>query len=164
MSPPSTRSTPPVPSIGMPRVLALSSGGGHWVQLCRVAPAWRDVDLITACTAEGAPMPAQVRRHHRLPDATRWDRWALLKLTLQVGRLVLRERPHLIVTTGAAPGLLALAWGRLIGAHTVWIDSLANVRNLSASGRAARWIAHECLTQWPHLQEGRRVAWKGSVW
>lgn len=146
------------------RVLAVSSGGGHWLQLCRLAPAWRDQEVITACTTDGPPMPATVLRHHRLPDATRWDRLALLHLATRVGRLVLRERPDVIVTTGAAPGLFALAWGRLIGAHTVWVDSLANVERLSAAGRCARWVAHEWLTQWPHLSRAGGPLYRGSVW
>ena len=134
-------------------VLALSSGGGHWLQLCRVAEAFEGTRLITACTADGPAMPATVQRHHRLRDATRWNRWGLLVLGLQVARLTLRERPDVVVTTGAAPGLWALLWGRMIGARTVWIDSLANVERLSAAGRLARWVATDWWTQWPHLAE-----------
>ena len=152
------------PSEGPPRVMAVSSGGGHWVQLCRLAEAWQGADLITVCTAEAPPMHASVRAHHRLTDATRWDRLALFKLSRELGGLMLRERPQIVITTGAAPGLIALLWGRLLGARTIWIDSLANVKRLSASGRVARWIAHECLTQWPHLQRGRGPDWQGSVW
>lgn len=149
----------------LPRVLAISSGGGHWVQLSRLAEAWQGADLVTACTAECPPMPTRVRIHYRLRDATRWDRLALLRLALELGAIMRQERPQLVVTTGAAPGLLAILWGRVLGAHTVWIDSLANVARLSASGRVARWIAHECLTQWPHLQDrSGRPDWQGSVW
>lgn len=146
------------------RVLAVSSGGGHWLQLCRLAPAWQGQAVVTACTADGPAMPVRVMRHHRLPDATRWDRLGLLKLAARVGRLVLQERPDVIVTTGAAPGLFALAWGRLIGARTVWVDSLANVERLSGAGRCARWVAHEWLTQWPHLSRTGGPSHRGSLW
>lgn len=132
-------------------VLAVSSGGGHWLQLCRVAEAFEGTRLITACTVDGPAMPTIVHRHHRLRDATRWNRWGLLVLGQQVARLTLRERPDVVVTTGAAPGLWALLWGRMIGARTVWIDSLANVEQLSAAGRLARWVATDWWTQWPHL-------------
>ena len=145
------------------RVLALSSGGGHWLQLCRLAPAWQGHEVVSACTAAGPPMPGGVIRHHVLPDATRWDRIGLIKLTLAVGAVVLRERPQVIITTGAAPGLLGLCWGRLIGAHTVWIDSLANVDALSGAGRLAAFVADEWLTQWPHLQR-MGPAHRGDLW
>lgn len=161
------------------RVLAVSSAGGHWLQLCRMAPAWSDEEVVTACTAPGPAMPVRVRRHHALPDATRWDRMRLLALALRVALVVARERPDVVISTGAAPGLFALMWGRLFGARTVWVDSLANVETLSAAGRAARWLAHDWLTQWPHLAEPPRPVpplrgwihslrstprFRGSVW
>lgn len=143
-------------------VLAVSSGGGHWLQLCRVAAAWEAARVVTACTAEGPAMPGVVARHYRLRDATRWNRWALMVLGLQVGRLMLRERPDVVVTTGAAPGLWALLWGRVVGARTVWIDSLANVQQLSAAGRMARWVATDWWTQWPHLAADADFGWDGA--
>lgn len=146
------------------RVLAVASGGGHWLQLCRLAPAWQGHEVVTACTTAGPPMPCRVARHHTLPDATRWDRLALLRLAWAVVRLLVVERPDVVITTGAAPGLLALCAGRLVGARTVWIDSLANVEQLSGAGRMARWVAHEWLTQWPHLAQPQGPAHHGSLW
>jgi hypothetical protein len=70
---------------------------------------------------------------------------------LQMAWLMLRLRPAVVVTTGAAPGFAAIVFGRLLGARTVWVDSIANGEALSNSGaRAGRW-AHVWLTQWEHL-------------
>jgi hypothetical protein len=44
----------------------------------------------------------------------------------------------------------------------VWIDSVANVEELSLSGRLASERVDLCLTQWPHLAAGL-VYYKGSV-
>jgi UDP-N-acetylglucosamine:LPS N-acetylglucosamine transferase len=78
--------------------------------------------------------------------------------------LLISFRPRLIVTTGAAPGLLAIVAGRLMGCRSVWIESVANAETLSLSGRlTARW-ADVRLTQWPHLASERRgVRYIGSV-
>jgi len=43
-----------------------------------------------------------------------------------------------IVSTGAAPGYFAIVLGRLFGARTIWIDSMANIENLSDVRRARR--------------------------
>ena len=75
---------------------------------------------------------------------------------------MLRERPDVVVSTGAAPGYLALRCAKLLGARTVWIDSVANVEELSLSGRIASTKADLCLTQWPHLAAGP-VGYEGSV-
>jgi hypothetical protein len=76
--------------------------------------------------------------------------------------VVLRERPTVVVSTGAAPGYLAIRCARLLGARTVWIDSVANVEELSMSGRLASTTVDLCLTQWPHLAKGR-VRYMGAV-
>lgn len=134
-----------------PRVLAISSRGGHWVQLRRLAPAFGDCDIHWASTdpslaAQVAPAPFAT-----IPDASRWDRLRLAWMVLRVAWLVLRLRPEVIVSTGAAPGFVALRFGRLMGARTVWIDSIANAAELSLSGRKASRFADLTLTQWAHL-------------
>ena len=42
---------------------------------------------------------------------------------------------------------------RLVGARTVWVDSIANAEELSLSGQKASRIATLTLTQWPELGE-----------
>ncbi len=72
---------------------------------------------------------------------------------LCVVALVVRVRPRVIVSTGAAPGFFALRIGSLIGAKTLWVDSFANAEELSLSGRKASKFADLALTQWKHLGE-----------
>lgn len=101
-------------------------------------------------------------RFYSVRDANRWNRLALLRSALATLWVVARERPDAVVSTGAAPGYLAIRFGKLLGARTVWIDSLANVDELSLAGRMASAKADLCLTQWPHLAEGR-VQYRGRV-
>jgi hypothetical protein len=68
----------------------------------------------------------------------------------------------MLITTGALPGLFCLIAARLLGARTVWIDSIANSDQPSMSGRIARLFAHEWFTQWEHLATRRR-RYEGAV-
>jgi hypothetical protein len=52
---------------------------------------------------------------------------------------------------------------RLIGARTLWIDSIANSERLSSSGRLAKKIAHRVVSQWPEVAEHEGVAFWGAV-
>jgi UDP-N-acetylglucosamine:LPS N-acetylglucosamine transferase len=134
------------------KVLLLASGGGHWVQLLRLADAWAGHEAVYATVqpAYRDELPPGTR-FHVFQDATRWDRWKLLKMVLQVIWIVLRERPDVVLSTGAAPGVVALRVGKWLGARTVWIDSIANVEALSMSGGKAGAFVDLWLTQWPHL-------------
>ncbi|MFM7260605.1 MAG: UDP-N-acetylglucosamine--LPS N-acetylglucosamine transferase [bacterium] len=136
-----------------PRVLAISSRGGHWTQLRRLRLAFEGCDTTWASTDPGLAKEVAPDRFVLVPDASRWDRVKLAWSILRVLWLVVRLRPDAIVSTGAAPGFFALRFGRLVGARTLWLDSFANAEELSLSGRKASAFADLALTQWPHLGE-----------
>lgn len=77
--------------------------------------------------------------------------------------LILKRRPDIVLSTGAAPGFFCLLAGRLIGARTLWIDSVANGEDLSLCGKLSKRLAHECLTQWPDLADEPQVKYRGAV-
>lgn len=139
-----------------PRVLAISSRGGHWVQLRRLARAFEGCETVWASTDPALAARVAPERFFTVPEASRWDRIRLVWMALCVTWLVVRLRPTAIISTGAAPGYIALRVGRLLGARTVWVDSFANAAELSLSGRKALAFADLTLTQWPRL--GQRLA------
>lgn len=146
----------------MTKVLAVASGGGHWVQLLRLRPAFEGMSVQWLSTQPdyAREVPEKL---HVVKDANLWDKPALLKMFLQVAWVMLRLRPDVVVTTGAAPGFAAILFGRLVGARTVWIDSIANSETLSTSGaKVGRW-AHVWLTQWEHLARPEGPQFWGAV-
>ena len=147
------------------RLLAVSSGGGHWVQLQRVRKAFDGCDVSWATVREEyrIDLEDQSERFFVIPDATRWNKFGLVVLLFRIMVVILRVRPHAIVTTGAAPGLLALMLGRILGCRTCWIDSIANMEEISLSGRKARRWASLWLTQWEHLSCEGGPEYHGSV-
>jgi hypothetical protein len=145
-----------------PRVLAVASSGGHWVQLRRMTPAFEDHDVAYLTTDAGHRSEVGDARFHVVNDANRWNKVALLRCALRVLWVLLRERPTVVISTGAAPGYLAIRFARMMGARTAWIDSVANVEELSMSGQMASEKADLCLTQWPHLAGGR-IQYMGAV-
>lgn len=145
------------------RVLAVASGGGHWVQLMRLRPAWHGMDEAYISVSDDVRAEVSPARFYLVPHATRWDRWKLLFLLARVAWICLRERPRLVVSTGAAPGLVAVVAGKLCGARTVWVDSAANVERMSMSGRLVRPFADLWLTQWEHLSAPAGPRFEGSV-
>jgi len=145
------------------RILAVASGGGHWVQLLRLRPAFAGCRVTYAVVnrAYAADVPGE--RLRVVPDATRWNRLALLHLALRLLWVLLTERPDLVVSTGAAPGYFAIRLGKWFGARTIWLDSIANVETLSMAARLVRRYADLWLTQWPHLVEPGGPLYAGQV-
>ena len=124
------------------RILAVASGGGHWQQLQLLRPAFDGAEVFFLTTLPGLPeqfgaLPAAI-----VPDCNRDEKLAILRCTAAVAGHVLRFRPHVVISTGALPGVIALALGRAAGARTIWIDSVANAEEMSMSGKLARRFAH----------------------
>jgi UDP-N-acetylglucosamine:LPS N-acetylglucosamine transferase len=142
------------------KVLAIASAGGHWVELRRISPVW-DECLVTYVTtsisrkkeideeAAGSGNPSP--EFYVVVEASRWQKWKLIRQLLQIVKILLTVRPDIVISTGAAAGYFAVRFGKLLGARTIWIDSIANAHELSLSGRKVQAFADLWLTQWEHL-------------
>ncbi len=145
------------------RVVAIASAGGHWVQLRRLEPAFEKCEVIYIGTDPALAPGVAPARFHCVPDATRWSKTRLLLLAWKLFRILRRERAQVVVSTGSAPGYLALRIGKRLGARTVWIDSISNTEELSLSGRRVGPFADLWLTQWPHLARPGGPECRGAV-
>lgn len=148
---------------GRIRVLALASSGGHWVQLLRLRPAFDECEMVYASTRAGDRHEVGDARFHAIPDANRWQKLRALWCGVRVLGLVLAVRPRVIVTTGALPGYFAVLAGRLVGAHAIWVDSIANADELSMSGQWAGKHVDLWITQWEHLAAPDGPFYYGNV-
>lgn len=145
------------------KILAISSGGGHWVELMRVTRAFEGNETVFVTVSDAYASDVGDARLHVINDATRWDKVGLVRMALKILWILIRERPDVVISTGAAPGYFGIRMGKFLGARTIWIDSIANVDSLSMSGeRVSRW-ADLWLTQWPHLATARGPDFKGAV-
>lgn len=134
------------------RILAIASGGGHWVELQRLTPAFEDLDVVYASVYPEYADDVPGHRFYSFRDVSRWDQFGFIVLAIQLLRLLLIERPKIVITTGSLPCCIALMLAKyLLGAKTMWIDSIANVQQLSSSGRLAGKFVDVWLTQWPGL-------------
>lgn len=145
------------------KVLAIASGGGHWVQLLRLRPAFDACDIAYVTVQPSYREQVEKGRFYTVTDATRWSRWDLFRMIFEITWIVLKERPDVVVSTGAASGVVALRVGKWLGAKTIWIDSIANVDEMSLSGKRVRGFADLWLSQWPEVASAEGCAYKGAV-
>lgn len=142
------------------RILAISSSGGHWVQLRAIVGNVRGRVTYITTAAPAEELREQV---YYVPDANKDQPLKLLSSALRIVGLLIRLRPTHVVTTGAAPGCLAVLAGRLLGKRVIFVDSIANAEKISLSGRIAARLGVLTLTQWPHLADRHGVRYVGNV-
>jgi UDP-N-acetylglucosamine:LPS N-acetylglucosamine transferase len=145
------------------KILAISSGGGHWIELLRLRPAFRGHFVVYATVSESYRAQIGDAPLRVIADVTRWDRVGLVRTALQVLQILVEERPDVVISTGALPGFFGVLLGKRLGARTIWVDSLANVEELSMSGQKIGPHADLWITQWPELAKPGGPTYLGNV-
>lgn len=145
------------------KILAIASGGGHWVELMRLRPALEGHEVVYATVSEAYRAHVPGARFRVVPDVTRWDRLGALRCAVAVLGVIARERPDVVISTGALPGFFGVVIGKLAGRRTIWIDSIANVEELSMSGKTVRPFADLWLTQWRDLARPGGPEYAGAI-
>ena len=148
------------------KLLAVASAGGHWQQLMELRPAWEELaggEVLYATTLADLPDQFGADPAVIIPDCNRNSPVAVLRCAWALWRVMRRARPAVVISTGALPGVLALVTGRLFGARTIWLDSVANAEEMSMSGRLARRFADLWLSQWPEVAKAHGARYIGSI-
>jgi UDP-N-acetylglucosamine--N-acetylmuramyl-(pentapeptide) pyrophosphoryl-undecaprenol N-acetylglucosamine transferase len=150
------------------RVCLAASGGGHLRQLLDLEPAWarHNYFFLTEDTALGRSIaekhPARFVEHVALGQAKLGKPFRMaaagVKNFLQSARIILTERPDVVISTGAGAVFFAVLWGRMTGAKVVAVESFARFTQPSAFMRLAAPIAHVKVVQSPLLKDQIRNA------
>ena len=145
------------------RILAVASAGGHWQQLMLLRPAFAHHDVHYITTLKGLAEEFDVYPAHVIPDCNRNTPLRAIRSILAIAYHVIRFRPDIIISTGALPGVIALACGRMMKARTIWVDSIANAEEISASGTLAQRFADLWLSQWPDVAKKSGAEYAGAL-
>jgi UDP-N-acetylglucosamine:LPS N-acetylglucosamine transferase len=139
---------------GKLRVCLAASAGGHLTQLLRLCSSWQRYEAIYVTTSRSfAGKLTKAGRVYTVADFNRQRLGNSAKAFFKCIKIIRTERPDVIISTGAAPGLLMCVLGKMTGAKVVWVDSITNTERLSLSGRLVRPFADLLLTQWQELEE-----------
>jgi UDP-N-acetylglucosamine--N-acetylmuramyl-(pentapeptide) pyrophosphoryl-undecaprenol N-acetylglucosamine transferase len=146
---------------GRLRICLAASGGGHVRQLLDLKAVWSQHDhfFVTEETALGQTLAGEHRTHFvphfawgqaRLGTPFRMIGRALVSL-VRSAAIVWRERPELVISSGAGAVFFVVLWARLFGARVVVLESFARFERPSLFGRLASPLAHDMIIQSPKL-------------
>lgn len=147
----------------MSKILLVASPGGHFVQLSLIAEKMAGNQRVVVGTYDKAPSFMHCEKYYKIADFSRTDAYKASFVSLSAIKILLSEKPDLVVTTGAAPGLIFAFLAKLLGKKAVWIDSIANSKQLSLSGKLARKFGIKVLSQWKPVAEQNGLEYQGRV-
>jgi UDP-N-acetylglucosamine transferase subunit ALG13 len=151
-----------------PVICLTGSGGGHVRQLLDLEPLWHDQhyffvteqSALTRTIAE--KHPAHFVAHVALGQARLGAPIRMLvcgfRNMVRSLLIVLRERPDVVITTGAGSCFFTVFFSRLVGARVIAIDSFARFKAPSAFARIVSPLAHINIAQAPESA----ARWPGS--
>jgi UDP-N-acetylglucosamine:LPS N-acetylglucosamine transferase len=135
------------------RVLMVCSSGGHLAQLIALKPWWsgRDVCWVTFPTEDTKSLLAGQRTVYAYSPTTRNIK-NLIRNSLLAVRVLLRERPDVIVTTGAGVALPFFVLGKLARIPTVYIEVFDRIDHAPLTAKLCRPFTSRMLVQWNEQQ------------
>jgi UDP-N-acetylglucosamine:LPS N-acetylglucosamine transferase len=154
----------PPPAELQTKALLVCSPGGHLLQMLCLEPAWGDLRR-TWVTLE-APDSEHLLEEERVVLAqgpTNRSLRALLANLRLAWRVVRRERPDVILSTGAALALPFFLVGKLFGARLIYVESLTRTGALSLTGRLVYPLADAFFVQWPGAAGPKRARFVGGL-
>lgn len=78
--------------------------------------------------------------------------WKVLLNVWEAWRIIRRERPTVIISTGAGVIVPFALVGMLLGIPTIYIETYTSVTRPSLTGRIMRYLATEVIFHWPTLR------------
>lgn len=118
-------------------------------------PAFTGCDVTFVTTIAGLPEEQKIAQFKIVSDCNKNEPKNIVTCAWQMFKIYRKVTPDVIISTGAAPGVLGLAIGKIFGKKTIWVDSIANAQELSLGGKLSKNFAHTVLTQWPDVAEGK---------
>ncbi len=78
--------------------------------------------------------------------------WKFLLNLWQAFKILLKEKPNVILSTGAGPVVPFAIVGRLFfGARVIFVETITRIEKPSMTGRIMYWLAHDFFYQWQTL-------------
>lgn len=135
------------------RLLLVASGGGHLGQLMPLEPWWSRhertwVTFDTAGAGQLGDDPVAFAHHpttRNIPN--------LVRNVALAWRVLRRERPDVVVTTGAGVALPFFLVAKVLGVRTVFIEVYDRIDSRSLTGRLCRPLSDLFLLQWERQRE-----------
>lgn len=147
------------------KICLAASSGGHLTELEKLSDSWKQYETFFVTTVPVVRNNLQTSGNiYIVGECNRQHPIKVLKVFLRCLRITLKEKPNVVISTGAAAGCIICFLAKLSGADIIWIDSITNVEKISLSGRMVRYIADLFLVQWPELtQKYDNVEFIGAV-
>lgn len=143
----------------MSKIALIASSGGHLFQLYTTKKFWENKDHFWVS------FPTQDAKYLLKDEKVYWAYFPtnrniinLVRNTFFAFRIIRKERPTGLISTGAGVAVPFIFICKLLRIKTLYLESITRNQELSLSGRLVYIFVDKLLVQWPELAEKYKKA------
>lgn len=144
------------------KICLVSSSGGHLAQLYTLRDWWRHHDRFwVTFKKEDAVSILEGERTYWAWFPTNRSIKNLFRNLLLAWKILRKERPDLIISTGAGVAVPFFWLGKLFGCKLIYLEVFDRIDSSTLTGRLVYPVVDKFLVQW---EEQKKLYPKGEFW
>ena len=135
------------------KICLVGSSGGHLFHLYLLKPFWENEDRVwVTFKKEDAVSLLQGERMYDCYGPSNRSLKALVINSVRALKILRKERPDLIISSGAAPAVPFFWFGKLMGAKTIYLEVYDRIDKPTVSGRLCYPVSDRFIVQWEEMK------------
>lgn len=131
------------------KICLVGSSGGHLTHLYMLKPFWKDKERFwVTFDKEDANSLLENEKMYPCFFPTNRNIKNLIRNTFLAVKILKKERPDLIISTGAAVSVPFFYIGKILGAKLIYIEVFDRIDKPTMSGRMVYPITDRFIVQW----------------
>ncbi len=136
------------------KVCLVGSSGGHLMHLYMLKPFWEDKERFwVTFDKEDARSLLENEKMISCYYPSNRSLKGLLINTRLAWKVIRKERPDLIISTGAAVAVPFFYVGKLFGAKTIYLEVFDRIDHSTMSGKMVYPVADRFIVQWEEMKK-----------
>ena len=136
------------------KICLVSSSGGHLTHLYMLKPFWEEYERCWV-TFDKADAKSMLRNEKMYPCyyPTNRNFINLIRNTIVAVRVLLKEKPDLIISSGAAVAVPFFYVGKLLGSKLIYIEVFDRIDKSTLTGKLVYPVTDEFIVQWEEMKK-----------
>lgn len=149
------------------KLLLVCSSGGHLLQLYNLnKPLWQEYGRVwVSFDKSDAQSLLKNERKYWGHFPTNRNIPNLIRNSILAWKILKKERPDCVISTGAGIAVPFFILARLFGAKAIYIESFARKTNISVTGKLVYWLANNFFVQSEVLEKQyKKAVFRGTIY
>ena len=136
------------------KICFVCSSGGHLAHLYMLKPFWQDKERFWATfDKEDTRSMLQGEKIYPVYYPSNRSIKALIINTYRAVKILRRERPDIIISSGAAPAVPFFWIGKLMGTSTIYIEVFDCIDRATITGRLCYPVTDKFIVEWEEMKK-----------